>query len=106
MLNSIKQNIQNIKVSPSKFDNKKPQENVTNSKKYFIDESDSDNDECENSFEEILGEGDKNLVPKEAPNTMQLIDIELINLLRLCNHLKVKYKDSENYLDDIMLKSF
>ena len=63
MLNSIKQNIQNIKVSPSKFDNKKPQENVTISKKYFIDESDSDNDECENSFEEILGEGDKNLVP-------------------------------------------
>jgi hypothetical protein len=76
-------------------------------KKYFLDESDTDSDQGDNSFEEIIAQCDKSLVPKEAPNTMQLFDLDLVNLLRLCSHLKSKYKeDNEDYQDEIMLNSF
>jgi len=35
----------------------------------------------------------------------KLIDLELIKLLKFCEELRVKHKDSDEYQDEIMMKS-
>jgi hypothetical protein len=34
-----------------------------------------------------------------------LIDLELIKLLKFCNDLKIKYKATDEYEEDLMMKS-
>lgn len=47
--------------------------------------------------------GDKGLMAEKDPN--KLIDLELVNLLKFCNDLKLKYKDTDDYQEEIMMKS-
>lgn len=35
----------------------------------------------------------------------KLIDLELVNLLKFCNDLKIKHKQTEEYQEDLMMKS-
>lgn len=35
----------------------------------------------------------------------KLIDLELIKLLKFCNDLKIKYKTTDEYEEDLMMKS-
>ena len=69
--------------------------------KYFdgIDED----DESDDSFEDGFGDGAAKTVSGVMDPT-KLIDFELIKLLQYCNTLK-KYRDNEDYQDDLLLKS-
>ena len=35
----------------------------------------------------------------------KLLDLELINLLKFCNDLKLKYKDTDEHQEEVMMKS-
>jgi hypothetical protein len=35
----------------------------------------------------------------------KLIDLELVNLLKFCNDLKNKHKDTDDYQEEVMMKS-
>ena len=61
------------------------------------DESDDD------SFEEANEEGNPTMMGNQE-DPSKLIDLELVNLLRYCHELQMN-KDSDDYQDEIMMKS-
>jgi Dullard-like phosphatase family protein len=67
--------------------------------KYLDNGNDDDSDD--ESFEDqkdddiFDGEGDKSMMAEKDPS--KLIDLELVNLLRFCNDLKKKHKETEDY---------
>lgn len=65
---------------------------------------DEDSDESNDSFEEANEEGRTLMGDSSAVDPSKLIDLELVNLLRYCHELSSQ-KDSEDYQDEIMLKS-
>lgn len=75
--------------------------------KYLDNGNDDDSDD--ESFEDqkdddiFDGEGDKSMMAEKDPS--KLIDLELVNLLRFCNDLKKKHKETEDYQDEVMTKS-
>ena len=65
---------------------------------------DSDDDDSDDSFEDAHEEGAKSMMNTTETNPSKLIDLELVNLLRYCHQLK-ENRDTEEYEDEIMLKS-
>jgi len=63
-----------------------------------------DSDESADSFEDLNNEGAKNLLMDGGEDPSNLIDLELVNLLRYCHEL-CAHKETEEYEDEIMLKS-
>lgn len=62
-----------------------------------------DSDESNDSFEEANEEGGATLMDSSV-DPSKLIDLELVNLLRYCHEL-TRHKETEDYQDEIMLKS-
>ena len=55
-----------------------------------------------------FGDGDgggesKNMMDEQDPS--KLIDLELVKLLKFCNDLKLKYKETDEHQEDVMMKS-
>lgn len=63
-----------------------------------------DSDESNDSFELANEEGHTLMAGDNVVDPSKLIDLELVNLLRYCHEL-AHHKDSEDYQDEIMLKS-
>ena len=64
-----------------------------------------DSDESNDSFEEANEEGARTLMDSaNVADPSKLIDLELVNLLRYCHEL-TSHKETEDYQDEIMLKS-
>lgn len=59
------------------------------------DDSDCESYDDENDDDIFGGGGDKSMMAEKDPS--KLIDLELVNLLKFCNDLKLKHKDSEAY---------
>ena len=73
---------------------------------YLDDNNDSDGDSFDDEFgddkkDDVL-EGDKSMNAEGDPS--KLIDLELVNLIKFCNDLKLKYKDTDEHEDEIMSK--
>lgn len=66
----------------------------------YLDEGDDDD---EFSDDDDLGDGDKGMTTEKDPS--KLIDLELVNLLKFCNELSKKHKDTDAYQDEVMAKS-
>ena len=67
------------------------------------DSDDSDFDEFANGDKnDALGGGDKSMTAESDPS--KLIDFELVNLIKFCNDLKIKYKETDEHEDEIMSK--
>ena len=64
------------------------------------DDLDSYDDEDDDVFNK---EGDKSMTGQKDPR--KLIDLELVNLLKFCNNLKTKHKETDEYQDEIMDKA-
>ena len=64
----------------------------------------SDDEESDDSFEDAHEMGAKSMMNNDASDPSKLIDLELVNLLRYCHDLQ-KNRDTEDYQDDVMLKS-
>lgn len=68
-------------------------------------EDDSDGDSFDDDFgdgeKDPLG-GDKSMGAEADPS--KLIDLELVNLIKFCNDLKLKYKDTDEHEDEVMSK--
>jgi len=62
-----------------------------------------DSDESDDSFEEANEAGVHSLMGGEE-DPSKLIDLELVNLLRYCHEL-LQHKETDDYQDEIMLKS-
>lgn len=60
---------------------------------------DSYDDENDDEF----NDGDKGLMAEKDPS--KLIDLELVNLLKFCNDLKIKHKETDDYQEEVMMKS-
>ena len=73
----------------------------------YLDEDndeDSDDDFDGDGKDEVFGSNeDKSMMAEKDPT--KLIDLELVNLLKFCNDLKNKYKDDDDYQEEIMMKS-
>jgi hypothetical protein len=75
----------------------------------YLDEDDNDSDDDfddddGSKGDEVFGSNeDKSMMAEKDPT--KLIDLELVNLLKFCNDLKEKYKDDDDYQEDIMMKS-
>jgi hypothetical protein len=69
----------------------------------YLDEdgNDDDIDSFDDGNDDI--EGDKSMMAEKDPS--KLIDLELINLLKFCNDLKNKHKETDDYQEEIMMKS-
>lgn len=73
----------------------------------FLDDGGDDDSDVE-SFDDgkdddIFGEGDKSMMAEKDPS--KLIDLELVNLLKFCNDLKIKHKQTDDYQEEVMMKS-
>ena len=64
---------------------------------------DSDDEDSDDSFEDAHEEGAKSMMAADQ-DPSKLIDLELVNLLRYCHQLR-ENRDTEEYEDEIMLKS-
>ena len=63
-----------------------------------------DDDDDGDSSEFDLDDGeDKGLAGESDPS--KLIDLELVNLLKFCDNLKEKHKESEEHQDNVMMQS-
>jgi TFIIF-interacting CTD phosphatase-like protein len=60
-----------------------------------------DDDDGEFSDDVDLEDGED----KGPRDPSQLIDLELVNLLKFCNNLKEKHKESEEHQDNVMMQS-
>lgn len=73
----------------------------------YLDKSEgaSSDDESfdDDKQDEIFGEADKGLTAETDPS--KLIDLELVNLLKFCNDLKDKHKETDDYQEEVMMKS-
>lgn len=67
------------------------------------DDDDDDSEFDDNDGDDVLDDG-KNMAG-QAHDPSKLIDLELIKLLKFCEELRVKHKDSDEYQDEIMMKS-
>jgi hypothetical protein len=65
-------------------------------------ESDGDGDSYDDENDDFK-DGDKGLMAEKDPS--KLIDLELVNLLKFCNDLKVKHKETDDYQEEVMMKS-
>lgn len=66
---------------------------------YIAEES----DESADSFEEAKETQGMSMMDVDP---RKLIDMELINLLRYCHELSTSKESDEEYMDDVMMKSF
>jgi hypothetical protein len=66
----------------------------------YLDNGDDDDDDFS---DDDFGGDEKNLTGGGDPNN--LIDLELVGLLKFCNDLKIKYKDTDDHAEEIMMKS-
>jgi TFIIF-interacting CTD phosphatase-like protein len=67
---------------------------------------DNDEDDDADSFDDDANDdfgGDKSMMAEKDPS--KLIDLELVNLLKFCNDLKNKHKDTDEYQEEVMMKS-
>lgn len=85
MMNQIKQNVQ-----------KKTKNRGIS--QYLDNDAESDDDEFDNE-----DGGNKNMMGVEDPS--KLCDLELINLLKFCNELKNRYKETDDHQEEVMMKS-
>lgn len=71
----------------------------------YLDDNDDSNSQgsYDDENDEFGGGGDKGLMAEKDPST--LIDLELVNLLKFCNELKEKHKETDEYQEDLMMKS-
>ena len=70
------------------------------------DDNDSDDDDFDDegdNKDDVFGNEDKSMMAEKDPT--KLIDLELVNLLKFCHDLKEKYKETDDYQEDIMMKS-
>ena len=70
-----------------------------------MDENNDDDDDDsfdDDKNDDVFGE-DKSMMAEKNPS--KLIDLELVNLLKFCNDLKNKFKDTDDYQEEIMMKS-
>lgn len=58
-------------------------------------DSDGESFDDDKNGDEIFGDGDKGLMAETDPS--KLIDLELVNLLKFCNELKNKFKETDDY---------
>ena len=65
------------------------------------DDDDSDFDDGDDDID--FKDGDKSMMGEKNP--AKLIDLELVNLIKFCNDLKNKHKDTEDYQEEVMMKS-
>lgn len=72
---------------------------------YFEDNGndDSDNSEFDDEFGDNTTAQGKSMMAEEDPS--KLIDIELVNLLKFCNELKKKHQNTDEYQEEVMMKS-
>ena len=59
---------------------------------------DNDEDDVADYFDDDANDdfgGDKSMMAEKDPS--KLIDLELVNLLKFCNDLKNKHKDTDEY---------
>ena len=66
-------------------------------------EGDSDGDSYDNEDDEFKDGADKSMMAEKDPS--KLIDLELVNLLKFCNELKLKHKETDDYQEEVMMKS-
>jgi len=87
-----------LKRLEKKVAKKPPSDNQdTNINQFLVDD-----DEDDFSDDDVLNEGeDKGLSGDGDPS--KLIDLELVNLLKFCNNLKNKHKESEEHQDNVMM---
>mgnify|MGYP006100894687 CR=1 FL=1 len=70
----------------------------------YLDEANSDDSfSDDDDFKDGGSGGDKSMMAEKDPS--KLIDLELVRLLKFCNDLKKKYKKTDEYEEDIMMKS-
>jgi len=62
---------------------------------------DDDDDDFSDDVEFNEGAENKGLAGETDPS--KLIDLELVNLLKFCNNLKNKHKETEEYQDNVMM---
>ena len=94
--------IRNLNIKASQKVQKKKEEGKSGIDAFIVDE---DSDESNDSFEEANEEGARTLMGNDAAiDPSKLIDLELVNLLRYCHELQ-SHKETEDYQDEIMLKS-
>jgi len=68
----------------------------------LFDESSSDDNSVVSGEEEIMEEGGKEEANPEELS--QLIDEDLVQLLKLCHELKTKFKATEDYETELMMR--
>lgn len=66
-------------------------------------EGDSGEDSYDNEDDEFKDGADKSMMAEKDPS--KLIDLELVNLLKFCNELKLKHKETDDYQEEVMMKS-
>ena len=94
--------IRNLNIKATQKVQKKKEEGKSGIDAFIVDE---DSDESNDSFEEANEEGARTLMGNDAAiDPSKLIDLELVNLLRYCHELQ-SHKETEDYQDEIMLKS-
>lgn len=62
---------------------------------YLDDNDDDDDDSFDDDKDEDDEFGDKSMMAEKDPS--KLIDLELVNLLKFCNDLKNKYKETDDH---------
>ncbi len=67
----------------------------------YID--DGDDSGLSDEFDDEGGSGGKNMTDETDPS--KLIDLELVKLLKFCNDLKLKYKETDDHQEAVMMKS-
>ena len=71
---------------------------------YFADNDEgSDVESFDDDNDELAQMGEKGLMAETDPS--KLVDLELVNLLKYCHELKEKHKETDDYQEEIMLKS-
>jgi TFIIF-interacting CTD phosphatase-like protein len=68
----------------------------------YLDDNDDD-DNSEFSDDEFDNSDSKNMTGEKDPG--KLIDLELVNLLKFCNDLKLKHKESDAHQEAVMMNS-
>jgi hypothetical protein len=69
---------------------------------YMVDNDEDDDGDSFDDENDDFG-GDKSMMAEKDPS--KLIDLELINLLKFCNDLKNKHKETDEYQEEVMMKS-
>jgi len=68
----------------------------------YMDDNDDDDDDSFDDEDEFADK-DKSMMNQDDPS--KLIDIDLVNLLKFCNDLKNKYKETDEHQEEVMMKS-